>query len=143
MGYRIFVLETNFRASKENTEKMLATLKQLCVHQPTILLSGGKKSAKPVTRNFAFVDGKTVLKAKNIRDALSEWRWLPLMDEEGNVEELDFLGEKLGDERILFEAIAPYVEAGSDIVVAGEDGKVWRWRFDGKQCQREEGRIIF
>ena len=143
MGYVIFVLETNFRVAKENTNAVLAAAKELCIHQPILPLSGGRRTATPVTRNFAFVRGDEVLRAWNIYEALREWRWLPIIDDNDSIEDLEFLGEKRGDDQTLFEAIAPFVEAGSYIVVAGEDGKVWRWRFDGEKCHYEIGKIVF
>lgn len=128
MGYNIIVLETNFRVVKENTDAVLATLKSFCQSQP---------------QNYAFVQNDVVLKASDIYDALAEWRWLPLIDDEGNVEDLEFTGEKLGGEQVLFDAIAPFVEAGSYIVAARDDGRVWRWRFNAQRCFYEVGKIVF
>ena len=143
MGYVIFVLETNFRVAKENTDAVLAAAKELCTHQPILPLSGGRRTATPVTHDFAFVSGDVVLNAWNVYDALREWRWLPIIDDDGNIEDLEFLGEKRGDEQTLFDAIAQFVEAGSYIVVAGEAGKVWRWRFDGERGHYELGKVVF
>ncbi len=131
MGYKILVLETNFQIVAENADAALAGIKGLYKQQ----------SIEP-THNFAFVTTKAVLDTSDIYNALSEWRWLPLVDNEGNIQDIEFTGEKLGDEQILFDALATFVKPGSFIVVAGEDGKVWRWRFDEK-CHYEIGKIIF
>jgi hypothetical protein len=143
MSYVIFVLETNFRISKENTDAVLKAAKSLCLHQPTLPLSGGKRTAKFITRLFSFVDSDAIQNYSTVFDVLDGWRWMPSIDDEGNIESLEFLGEKLGDEEILFKAIAPFVEAGSTIIAAGEDGKVWRWRFDGEKCHYELGKVVF
>ena len=56
---------------------------------------------------------------------------------------LECLGDALCDDRLLFDAIAPFVKAGSFIEMSGEDGTLWRWHFDGKQCQEQLGHVVF
>lgn len=77
--------------------------------------------------------------SKGLRDlyaVLEHWRWEPTLDEEsGDIVDIQFTGEKLGEEIELFKAIAPYVEAGSFIEMLGEDGGMWRWLFDGVTCK--------
>jgi hypothetical protein len=60
--------------------------------------------------------------------------------------ELRFTGQKLGDDNILFAALAPYVEADSYITMVGEseDGdEFWRWVFDGQHVYRVRGQAVF
>ena len=64
-------------------------------------------------------------------------------DEEGNLSDIVFTGEKAGNEDELFETIAPFVEAGSSIPFYGEDNSIWRYCFDGKQCRYETPLLIF
>jgi len=66
---------------------------------------------------------------------LSEWRWEALIDDDGNIIDLTFFGEKYGDDLIMLNAIAPWVKPGSYIEMSGEDGSMWRWAFDGSQCK--------
>src|SRR5690606_21320852 len=61
--------------------------------------------------------------------ALDAWRWVPEREATGDIVGLRFRGERLGDDRVLFEAIAPFVEPGSFIEMVGEDGAIWRWTF--------------
>ncbi len=143
MGYNIFVLETNFRIAKQNSAAVLNTIKGLYKRELTSALIGGSQMTTPETQDFAFIRREAVLNASNVYDVLSEWRWLPLIDDEGNVENLEFIGEKLGDEQILFDSIAPFVEADSYIVIAGDDGKIWRWLFEGGNCRYETGKVVF
>ena len=143
MGYNIFILETDFRVTKENTDLVLIAVKRLCQSQ-RILSSGGKaENLASANQDLAFVKNGSVVNASNIYDALSELRWSPHLDDEGNIEGLEFTGEKLGDEQLLFDAIAAFVEDNSYIVVAGDGGKVWRWRFEGGKCHYEVGKVIF
>ena len=141
MGYSIFILETNFCVTKENTDLVLAALKRLCQSQRIVSLNNETFAA--ANQDLAFVKNESVVNASDIYDALSEVRWSPHLDDEGNIENLEFTGEKLGDEQLLFDAIAEYVEDNSYVVVAGDDGKVWRWRFEDGKCHYELGKIVF
>jgi len=74
-------------------------------------------------------------KTDTLGNVLSGWRWDPEYDSSGNICNLQFNGEKYGDEDILFKAIAPYVKPGSYIRVRGEEGEHWSWDFNGKTCE--------
>ncbi len=88
-------------------------------------------------------DSSEFLNARSLEDALGVWRWDAVVDEEGGIEELSFQGENLGDEDLLFSALAPYIAEGSSIVVAGEDGIVWRWYFSNERVRRQNARLVF
>jgi hypothetical protein len=64
-------------------------------------------------------------------EAAAAWRWYLEEDSKGNVVGIQFNGEKLGDDNILFEALGPFVQKGSFIQMQGEDGTMWRWTFNG------------
>lgn len=61
----------------------------------------------------------------------------------GDLTDIHFIGEKLGDEKILFQALAPFVDKGSFIEMEGEDGDLWRWTFDGQQMIEQVARITW
>lgn len=81
-------------------------------------------------------------KLESLEDALVAWGW-QLMDNGDGTFWLECLGDALRDDRQLFDAIAPFVEAGSFIEMSGEDGTLWRWHFDGEQCQEQLGHVVF
>lgn len=54
-----------------------------------------------------------------------------------------FIGESRGGEKEYFKALAPYVEPGSYIQMAGEDFSQWRWVFNGKTCKEVRGKLTF
>jgi hypothetical protein len=60
---------------------------------------------------------------------LSELGWDCMMVD-GDIADIDFNGEKLGDDGILWECLAPFVEDGSYIEMMGEDNYHWRWAFN-------------
>lgn len=72
--------------------------------------------------------------AKNLEYALLSWRWKPETNSAGDIIDITFVGEKLGDEHILFAALAPFVTAGSYIEASLGDGYLFRWYFNGKEC---------
>lgn len=97
----------------------------------------GKETMGP--GHFSWVDTREFMMADTLEEAMSAWRW----ETESYWKYILFDGEKLGDDLLLFDAIAPYVEAGSYIEMQGEDGAIWRWIFDGKTCREINALITF
>jgi hypothetical protein len=91
-------------------------------------------------RPYAWVNSNFIDEAK-LPGAVEDWRWSLIPDEQGNVGNIEFLGEKLGDDEVLFKALAPFVKPGSFIEMQGEDGEIWRWLFDGKTCVDKTAKI--
>ena len=94
-------------------------------------------------RDFKWVSGDEVLRSKTLSDALKAWRWRARLDENDNIFDIHFTGEKSGDEDRLFQAIAPYVRDGSYISMCGEDHYLWRWFFDEGVVREQEGKIFW
>ena len=111
-------------------EAALAAIKAMAGRE-TIQDSGG--------RHFSWVTTQEFLDADTLEEALDAWRW----NLEPDWKQIQFNGEKLGDDKLLFDAIAPYVEAGSFIEMHGEDGEIWQWVFNGKTCREVTAQIIF
>lgn len=82
-------------------------------------------------------------KAKSIEVLFAAWRFECERDANGDILYMVWDGEKSGDERVLFNAIAPYVEKGSFLEWHGEDGEMWRWIFDGKQMKEIKPKITW
>ena len=85
--------------------------------------------------DFWWVKASDFANMTDLLSALEEWRWEPDMDDDGNVHGVRFTGEKIGADKQLFDAIAPFVEPGSFIEMRGEDNAMWRWVFDGTSCK--------
>ena len=135
MGYVMFVIDARVRIEKRHFPQALAAIWALKGRETTGLVG---------FQHFMWINNSDdFLNAETLKDALKIWRWGYETDDQGNIDELEFLGEKLGNEDILFEAIAPYVSTGSEIRAASEEGIVWRWRFHEGQVVKENGRIIF
>ena len=81
-------------------------------------------------------------KARKLEDAMAAWRWEPETDESGDIVGLSHTGEKLGDDDVLFAALAPFVETGSYIEATG-NGDAFRWRFTEGTCHVDSGRLVY
>ena len=119
MGYYITIIDSTVFIAEENLDALFITLKAL--------------------RPSGWVSSQDIGDATNVTDLFKAWRWEPEYDENGNIKQLNFDGEKLGSEEELFDAIAPYVRDWSHIEAQGEEYDArWRWVFrDG--FVREEG----
>lgn len=86
--------------------------------------------------SLSWVDGPSVLKAKTLIEAFSEWRYeADLDDDTGDIVVSEFTGEKLGDDEHLWDALGPFVKDGAMIECWGEDDEHWRWNFDKGSCE--------
>jgi hypothetical protein len=130
MGYYMTLESSKFRIDIKNHRKALKAIKAL---------SGGEGCG----HHFSWVDTTDFKKAKTLAEALEAWRWDAEMDEDYNIIGIDFGGEKLGDDEILFRAIAPFVESGSYLELQGEDGCLWRWRFDNGGFRQQDSKIVW
>lgn len=121
MGYYIYLRESTASFKKKNSKKVLKAIQELHGKE-TIEDSSGP--------HYSWVDDN-FYKIRNIKEMFAEWRWGIILDG-NNYDITEYLGEKLGDEVVLFNAIAPYMNDG-EIIMQGEDGTMWKWRFkDGE-----------
>lgn len=130
MGYCIKMTNSNFAIKKENFEKALKNLKDIFTPENMTCYDsiGGKRYF-----HFRWVNTETVLESEELGEALEEIRYTPEYNENGDICDVEFTGEKYGDEEIFFKALAPYIESGSYLCFEGEDGDIWKWVFeDGK-----------
>lgn len=78
---------------------------------------------------------------KTLEALMEECRWELEVNETYDVTGINFSGEKAGDDQLIFNIIAPFVEVGSFIEMRGEDGTQWRWLFDGKTCTEKTATV--
>lgn len=141
MGYCMDLRDYDFVIKKENFGKALLAIKALA--NKTDEMSGGVFSRTGRDKCFAWVNTLEFLDAETLAEALKAWRWDVECDKEGNIDGIMFMGEKSGDDLVLFSAIAPFVEENSFIEMEGEDGCIWRWVFSNGECEEKYGNIVF
>lgn len=132
MGYCVYQQESKFHLPASRLPMALAALN-------TLALRAGRQPG----RGFPFADTATLLRAQSVEQHMKEWRWRLSFDAHGDIVDVTFEGEKLGADHALWSALAPFVSAGSFIVMHGEDGNVWRWVFDGAKCLEQDACIGF
>jgi hypothetical protein len=137
MGYYMMQGESEVIIRSKDFDAALAAIKKL---------AGKGKTRDTGGSHYSWVHDDEYLSARTLEEALVVWGWMPEFDGQGNIgdiTDLMFEREKIGDEDVLFNAIAPYVKRGSYICMTGEDGEQWRWYFDGKRCVQQTGRVVY
>lgn len=146
MGYYVSQRNTNFRIKSENVPKALAAVQALSGHVQDLgsgFTSEVDENGQRITVNrFSWVDDDYIT-ADTLEKALVSWRWEAFIAPNGDVEDLRFDGEKLGDDAQLMNALAPFVEHGCFIEMCGEDDARWRWVFWHGDLREEYPKVIW
>jgi len=134
MGCVMIQRESGFSIAAKDCAEALAAVKALHGREPIEDDSGP---------HFAFVTTEGFLRAETLADAFAAWRWEAEESADGSIVGLAFMGEKPGDEDMLFAALAPFVGSGSYIEMVGDDGLMWRWVFQAKGVYKVPGTVSF
>jgi len=126
MGYDINVQEVNFTIKEKNKEDALNALKEYC---------------KDKTHGDWYYP-EEILQAKTLEEALEEMRWEPTVSG-GDITNLVFTGERLGEEEFIFQVLGPFVEIECYIKILGECGYNWMYYFDGNRMSEKEGKVTY
>lgn len=135
MGYYIEMTDSKFEIKKENFEKALKSLKSVFVPKNMNCCDYICGKQYP---HFSWVDTHSVLRSKTLGEALEEIRYEPEYNDNGDICNVEFTGQKYGSENVFFNALAPYVESGSYIAFEGEDGDIWEWSFNNGKVEQIE-----
>ena len=125
MGYCINQVDSSFKILLGNQEAALQAVK-----------------AMP-DKDYDWVKRGWFKEMDNISSVLDHWRYHPYQDDDGNIIDVAFSGDKIGQEFELFKVIAPFVEKDSFIEMIGEDGGRWRWIFDGNTCKEVMAKYVW
>jgi hypothetical protein len=133
MGYYIEMTKSKFVIKKENFEEALAKLKDVFVVDNMTVCDHVYGKVIP---HFRWVHTDQVLESDTLEDALEAIRYVPEYDANGDICNVQFTGQKYGDDAIFLNAISSCVENGSYLCFEGEDGDTWKYYFiDGKFCR--------
>lgn len=133
MGYYIEQTDSNFIIKKENFRDALNNLKAVFTPDKMTCFDYIQGEELP---HFSWVYTELVLDAETLEEALEEIRYDPIFNYNGDIINVEFIGEKYGDEEIFFAALPPFVEKDSYISFEGEDGRKWTWYFNGKEVRQ-------
>jgi hypothetical protein len=137
MGYCMSQTDSHFVMTKRNAKDALKAIKALAGRET--IHDGPNQSCA----HFSWVDTEDFLNTNSFATAMRAWRWDVDEDDAGNILGIHFEGEKIGDENLLFEAIAPFVNSGCFIEMCGEDDYHWRWKFDNGGVREVPGHVVF
>ena len=125
MGYHVEQLDSGFFVAADVIPSLIETIHKLA--------ENGQYSW--VRDNY--------IDSNDVTDIFRCWRWDIDMDKHGNIVDIRFDGEKLGDDEVFFKAIAPFVQDGSFIEMRGEDNAMWRWKFSNGKLREIYPEIIW
>jgi hypothetical protein len=94
-------------------------------------------------RWYAWVNNPENDKFQSLEQALSEWNFEGYYDDEANFIIDKFTGEKWGDEGILFQFIAEYINPEAEIYITGEDEDKFKWSFKNKVFLQERAVVVY
>ena len=141
MGYCVTMDVSGITLSKENASAALVAIKDL--QKLPDQMSGGSYSGGEATNKwYAWVDNRRLEGASTLKDALRAWRYDAYEDVEGNITVESFIGEKLGDDTILWKALAPFTSDGT-IFCEGEDGSHWKWEIKAGKFKELSGKVVY
>lgn len=91
-----------------------------------------------------FVPEEHVQKVEKITTDLYDWSWEFFYDDNGNIEDITFTGEKYFSEELSqMNAIAPFVREGSFIHYCVDEEEHYRFYFTGDECLDQKGEVVF
>ena len=131
MGYCMDQRDSDFRITKKNKEKALEVVRESLINN------------WPPKFGYSWIDLQDIEQAETLEELFHACRWYVEKDKDDNINRIIFCGEKLGDDLLVFNCFAPFVEDGSYIEMVGEDGELWRWVFDGEKCTEETPQIVW
>jgi hypothetical protein len=151
MGYCISQRDCKFVIKAANKSAALKAARALA---PVGESRGG--GGNRTERWFMWMNGRDLRAATSLEQMLEWWRYAPtfaknrpkeftapVIDADVDIIGVDFQGEKIGEEKFLWNALAPFIEPGSYIEMQGEDGERWRWTFDGKTCTEIQAKVTW
>ena len=147
MGYCIELTDSNFFIAAEDKDAALNAMFDMWLPNKEAAMSGGSYGQGSDTKWYSWMNlSAEAFRNRSIptlEEAMTEWRYHPDTDGNGNIVDLYFDGEKIGDEDQMFAAIAPFVRQGSYLDFRGEEGAVWRWEFNGQTFVEKTGRVVY
>ncbi|MEZ4671408.1 MAG: hypothetical protein R3E39_26190, partial [Anaerolineae bacterium] len=135
MGYAGHYIFKNVVIPTENIQLSLDAINAL--YEPALMEKqalGGRhdfRTGTMVERWYAGVETPPNRKHKTLLEALDAWAFRSQTTNNG-IEIIEYLFPTLGQEDLLFDAIAPFVQQGAVIRGFGEGGAAWEIHFTSK-----------
>ena len=131
MGYCVDLKDCKFTIKKENVTPAYNTL-----------IEYAKQKLKSNERLY-WIYLEDIAQSVTLTEALEYCDFDLIYDDDGNVYDIDWIGENLGDHEEILNVIAPYVNDGSYMHMCGEDGEHWKWVFEDDKCHYKTSKIVW
>lgn len=131
MGYHFDSVENKFFIANDQVEHAFNALKLFA-----------KEHTREVN-NMRWISSRDILEADDFEECMNNLRWEIEKDENDNINNINFVGENLGDDLEIFNIISPYVKYGSYIECVDEDGDKWRYLFEHGVCREVYPKITW
>ncbi|WIX93262.1 hypothetical protein [Amycolatopsis sp. DG1A-15b] len=148
MGYSVNLIKGEVVIPATRTDLALSAIHALNQHDD--LKSGWTRIEHPDGTfgrrpHWAFTDAAEIAAAQTLPEMLRAFRYEAMTEPDGEVYGVELIGgtRTAGDDVHLWGALAPYVEAGGELIWLGEDDKLQRWSFDGSTMTVADGRMVF
>lgn len=142
MGYYIEEIDRHFFIPADHIKPMIKAIHDLA-NQDDMMGGGEYRGETKVSSHYSWVN-MNFIDSDNIREIFKCWRWEVEVDDlTGDIVDISFNGQKLGDDYVLFKTIGRFVKPGSFIEMRGEENEMWRWYFDGETCVEQYPKITW
>lgn len=148
MGYDVRLIKGEVVIPAARTGPALSAIRAL--NQRDDLKSGWSRVDYPDGTfgrrpHWAFTDPAEIRSARSLTEMVRAFRYEAMTEPDGEVYGVELIGgtRAAGDDVHLWRALAPYVDAGGELIWLGEDDKLQRWSFDGVTMTVADGRMVF
>ena len=139
MGYCVTIDIQNLIIPKENIQNCLNAINNLYKPEMIKLFAWG---GSPKEKCYSFTYNPENGKWDDIKEAFDSWRYETEFDENENLVIIMFEGEKWGDDEVLYNTIAPFVQNGAIITIYGEDHEQWSYQFENQEIYHCSHKIV-
>lgn len=152
MGYYVDCTESKLRFKGDAPdERMLAEYvkEKMFTDEALKTKASGGSYPRPTTKDYdatkyhwySWTDSMVCRKAETVWEIIDEFVDEIVMNEDGSWQII--FSSKTGQEDVLFETLAPFMEPGSYANWTGEDDSHWRWEFDGEKMITRQGEVVY
>lgn len=116
MSKNIEFVEANIVIKKENFNEAFQSLKEALINEHSKREGNENK--------LTWIDINKVSKSENLISLLKVAQWNAELDEDENIDTLNSMIMKLGEEKLIFSTLAIYIENGSELMLFAENGSL-------------------
>lgn len=141
MGYHVNMDIRDCIIPSDKVEAALSAINAM--HKPEAIVANNAGGRSGGQRHYGWVENPGEGGFATLVEAFDAWRYDAWQELDGSVTLNCFTGEKWGDDEVLIEALSPFFQNGGEIIVTGEDGDIWGYRFDEDGITHGKGTMVW